>query len=151
MVALTLNLISHMHKALAQTTCEAYLNETWLQGVQFMININIKNLKNFEWEHWCGSLTLWEWTGMKTKVPEYSHTHFWVKRCTELLIDHHVVVCWIRWWGKLEVRPSKPKHAAGVWWEVLELFTLTSERPSHTSWKKVRGMKPKYTVFKKFE
>ena len=42
-----------------------------------------------------------------------------VKRGTELSTDHYLAVSWIRWWGKMPVRPGKPKHAVKVWWEHL--------------------------------
>ncbi len=32
-----------------------------------------------------------------------------VKRAAELLTDHHLVVSWIRWRGRLPDRPGKPK------------------------------------------
>uniref|UniRef100_A0AAR2JPA7 Endonuclease/exonuclease/phosphatase domain-containing protein n=1 Tax=Pygocentrus nattereri TaxID=42514 RepID=A0AAR2JPA7_PYGNA len=42
-----------------------------------------------------------------------------VKRGAELSTDHHLVVSWIRWWGKMPVRPGKPKRIVRVCWERL--------------------------------
>uniref|UniRef100_A0AAR2KE64 Endonuclease/exonuclease/phosphatase domain-containing protein n=1 Tax=Pygocentrus nattereri TaxID=42514 RepID=A0AAR2KE64_PYGNA len=42
-----------------------------------------------------------------------------VKRGAELSTDHHLVVSWIRWWGKMPVRPGKPKCIVRVCWERL--------------------------------
>ena len=33
-----------------------------------------------------------------------------VKRGAELSTDHHLVVSWISWWGRLPDRPGKPKQ-----------------------------------------
>lgn len=37
-----------------------------------------------------------------------------VKRGVTLSADHHMVVSWIRWWGKLPDQPGKPKHLLRV-------------------------------------
>ncbi|XP_057694822.1 uncharacterized protein LOC130917441 [Corythoichthys intestinalis] len=42
-----------------------------------------------------------------------------VKRGAELSTDHHLVVCWLRWWGKMLVRPGRPKRIVRVCWERL--------------------------------
>ncbi len=39
--------------------------------------------------------------------------------------DHHLVVSWIRWWGRLLDRPGKPRYVARVNWECL------AEAPVH--------------------
>ena len=42
-----------------------------------------------------------------------------VKRGAELSTDHHLVVSWIRWRGRLPDRPGKPKRVVRVNWERL--------------------------------
>ncbi|MDG2555341.1 reverse transcriptase domain-containing protein [Vibrio parahaemolyticus] len=42
-----------------------------------------------------------------------------VKRGAELSTDHHLVVSWIRWWGKTPRRPGRPKRTVRVCWERL--------------------------------
>uniref|UniRef100_A0A8C6Q6A0 Reverse transcriptase domain-containing protein n=1 Tax=Nothobranchius furzeri TaxID=105023 RepID=A0A8C6Q6A0_NOTFU len=42
-----------------------------------------------------------------------------VKRGAELSTDHHLVVSWIRWQGKMPRRPGRPKHIVRVCWEHL--------------------------------
>ncbi|XP_070409512.1 uncharacterized protein [Nothobranchius furzeri] len=42
-----------------------------------------------------------------------------VKRGTELSTDHHLVVSWIRWQGKMPRRPGRPKRIVKVCWEHL--------------------------------
>ena len=42
-----------------------------------------------------------------------------VKRGAELSTDHHLVVSWIRWQGRLPDRPGKPKRVVRVNWERL--------------------------------
>lgn len=37
-----------------------------------------------------------------------------VKRGALLSIDHHLVVSWVRWWGRMLDRPSKPEHVVRV-------------------------------------
>ena len=39
-----------------------------------------------------------------------------VKRGAELSTDHHLVVSWIRWWGRLPDRPDEPKRVVRVNW-----------------------------------
>uniref|UniRef100_A0A8C6K918 Endonuclease/exonuclease/phosphatase domain-containing protein n=1 Tax=Nothobranchius furzeri TaxID=105023 RepID=A0A8C6K918_NOTFU len=41
------------------------------------------------------------------------------KRGTELSTDHHLVVSWIRWQGKMLRRPGRPKRIVRVCWERL--------------------------------
>ena len=43
-----------------------------------------------------------------------------VKSGAELSTDHHLVVSWVRWKGKLLDRPGKPKHVVRVNWERLD-------------------------------
>ena len=49
--------------------------------------------------------------------PHVSDT--WVKRGAELSTDHHLVVSWVRGWGKTLDRPRKPKRVVRVNWERL--------------------------------
>lgn len=42
-----------------------------------------------------------------------------VKRGAELSTDHHLVVSWIRWWGKTPRGPGRPKRTVRVCWERL--------------------------------
>ncbi|KAI3353866.1 hypothetical protein L3Q82_005074 [Scortum barcoo] len=42
-----------------------------------------------------------------------------VKRGAELSTDHHLVVGWIRWWGRMLGRPGGPKQIVRVCWECL--------------------------------
>jgi len=42
-----------------------------------------------------------------------------VKRGAELSTDHHLVVSWIRWCGRLPDRPGKPKRVERVNWKCL--------------------------------
>lgn len=41
----------------------------------------------------------------------------WVKKGAELSTDHHLVVSWIRCFGRLQDRPGKPKRVVRVSWE----------------------------------
>ncbi|TWW59961.1 R2 Retrovirus-related Pol polyprotein from type I retrotransposable element [Takifugu flavidus] len=42
-----------------------------------------------------------------------------VKRGAELSTDHHLVVSWLRWWGRMPDRPGRPKRVVRVCWERL--------------------------------
>ncbi|TWW78306.1 hypothetical protein D4764_11G0004270 [Takifugu flavidus] len=42
-----------------------------------------------------------------------------VKRGAELSPDHHLVVSWLRWWGRMPDRPGRPKRVVRVCWERL--------------------------------
>ncbi|TWW77428.1 hypothetical protein D4764_12G0008180 [Takifugu flavidus] len=42
-----------------------------------------------------------------------------VKRGAELSTDHHLVVSWLRWWGRMPDRPGRPKCVVRVCWERL--------------------------------
>ncbi|TWW80198.1 hypothetical protein D4764_01G0000130 [Takifugu flavidus] len=42
-----------------------------------------------------------------------------VKRGAELSTDHHLVVSWLRWWGRMPDRPDRPKRIVRVCWERL--------------------------------
>ncbi len=43
----------------------------------------------------------------------------WVRRGAELSTDHHLVVSWIRWWGRKLDRLGRPKRTVRVCWERL--------------------------------
>uniref|UniRef100_A0A3B3RMM6 Inter-alpha-trypsin inhibitor heavy chain 3b, tandem duplicate 1 n=1 Tax=Paramormyrops kingsleyae TaxID=1676925 RepID=A0A3B3RMM6_9TELE len=59
------------------------------------------------------------------------------KRGAELSTDHHLVVGWLRWWGRKPVRPGRPKRIVRVCWEHLaesrqrefQLLPLAELRP----------------------
>lgn len=61
----------------------------------------------------------------------------WVKRLMDLSNDHHQVVCYLQWWGKMPMRTGRPKELLSVcfWqnqaWEVAS--TLTTNRALPTS------------------
>ena len=40
-----------------------------------------------------------------------------VKRGAELSTDHHLVVSWLRWLGRMPIRPGRPKCIVRVCWE----------------------------------
>lgn len=42
-----------------------------------------------------------------------------VKMGSELSTDHHLMVRWSRWWGKLLDRLGRPKHIMRICWECL--------------------------------
>ncbi|TWW65115.1 R2 Retrovirus-related Pol polyprotein from type I retrotransposable element [Takifugu flavidus] len=42
-----------------------------------------------------------------------------VKRGAELSTDHHLVVSWLLWWGRMPDRPGRPKRVVRVCWERL--------------------------------
>ena len=54
-----------------------------------------------------------------------------VKRGAELSTDHHLVVSWVRWWGKPLDRPGKPKRIVRVNWERLEEASVQAAFNSH--------------------
>ena len=54
-----------------------------------------------------------------------------VKRGAELSTDHHLVVCWLRWWGKMPVRPGRPKRIVRVCWERLAESPVRRSFNSH--------------------
>nr|XP_049618290.1 E3 SUMO-protein ligase PIAS2 isoform X1 [Syngnathus scovelli]XP_049618292.1 E3 SUMO-protein ligase PIAS2 isoform X1 [Syngnathus scovelli]XP_049618293.1 E3 SUMO-protein ligase PIAS2 isoform X1 [Syngnathus scovelli] len=54
-----------------------------------------------------------------------------VKRGAELSTDHHLVVVWLRWWGKMPVRPGRPKRSARVCWERLAESPVRKSFNSH--------------------
>ena len=58
----------------------------------------------------------------------------WVKRGAELLADHHLVVSWIRWWGRKPDRPGRPKRGVRVCWERLAEEPVKIDSKSHL-WK----------------
>uniref|UniRef100_A0AAQ4NW66 Endonuclease/exonuclease/phosphatase domain-containing protein n=1 Tax=Gasterosteus aculeatus aculeatus TaxID=481459 RepID=A0AAQ4NW66_GASAC len=57
-----------------------------------------------------------------------------VKRGAELSTDHHLVVSWVRGWGKTRDRPGKPKRVVRVNWERLEEAPVQKIFNSHLSW-----------------
>ena len=54
-----------------------------------------------------------------------------VKRGVELSTDHHLVVSWVRWKGKLLDRTGKPKHVVQVNWEHLNEARVRETFNSH--------------------
>uniref|UniRef100_A0A8C6LNK6 Endonuclease/exonuclease/phosphatase domain-containing protein n=1 Tax=Nothobranchius furzeri TaxID=105023 RepID=A0A8C6LNK6_NOTFU len=54
-----------------------------------------------------------------------------VKRWAELSTDHYLVVSWLRWWGRMPVRPGRPKRIARVCWECLAEYPVRRSFNSH--------------------
>ncbi|TWW77340.1 hypothetical protein D4764_12G0007300 [Takifugu flavidus] len=54
-----------------------------------------------------------------------------VKRGAELSTDHHPVVSWLRWWGRMPDRPGRPKHIVRVCWECLAESPIRRSFNSH--------------------
>uniref|UniRef100_A0A8C6PJP1 Endonuclease/exonuclease/phosphatase domain-containing protein n=1 Tax=Nothobranchius furzeri TaxID=105023 RepID=A0A8C6PJP1_NOTFU len=54
-----------------------------------------------------------------------------VKRGAELSTDHHLVVIWIRWQGKMPCRPGRPKRIVRVCWERLAEEPVKTDFNSH--------------------
>uniref|UniRef100_A0A8C6KS93 Endonuclease/exonuclease/phosphatase domain-containing protein n=1 Tax=Nothobranchius furzeri TaxID=105023 RepID=A0A8C6KS93_NOTFU len=54
-----------------------------------------------------------------------------VKRGAELSTDHYLVVSWLRWWGRMPVRPGRPKRIARVCWERLAESPVRRSFNSH--------------------
>ncbi|TKS65443.1 putative 149 kDa protein ORF 2 [Collichthys lucidus] len=54
-----------------------------------------------------------------------------VKRGAELSTDHHLVVSWLRWWGRMAVRPGRPKRSVRVCWERLAESPVRKSFNSH--------------------
>nr|XP_054599407.1 uncharacterized protein LOC129163984 isoform X1 [Nothobranchius furzeri] len=54
-----------------------------------------------------------------------------VKRGAELSTDHYLVVSWLRWWGRMPVRPDRPKRIARVCWECLAESPVRRSFNSH--------------------
>ncbi|TWW69277.1 hypothetical protein D4764_18G0000830 [Takifugu flavidus] len=54
-----------------------------------------------------------------------------VKRGAELSTDHHLVVSWLRWWGRMPDRPGRPKRIVRVCWERLAEFPVRRSFSSH--------------------
>ena len=54
-----------------------------------------------------------------------------VKRGAELSTDHHLVVGWLRWWGRMPVRPGRPKRIVRVCWERLAESPVRRSFNSH--------------------
>ena len=79
-----------------------------------------------------------------------------VKRGAELSTDHHLVVSWVRWKGKLLDRPGKPKRVVWVNWEHLDGAPVRETFNSHL-WRSffcipvaVGDMEPEWAMFKAF-
>ncbi|KAK0133440.1 LINE-1 reverse transcriptase [Merluccius polli] len=53
------------------------------------------------------------------------------KRGAELSTDHHLVVSWLRWWGRMQVRPGRPKRIVRVCWERLAESPVRESFNSH--------------------
>uniref|UniRef100_A0A8C5FFM2 Endonuclease/exonuclease/phosphatase domain-containing protein n=1 Tax=Gadus morhua TaxID=8049 RepID=A0A8C5FFM2_GADMO len=77
-----------------------------------------------------------------------------VKRGAELSSDHHLVVSWIREWGKFLDRPGKPKGVVRVNWERLEEANVLGIFNSHLRLSfsgipvEVGDIEPEWAVFK---
>uniref|UniRef100_A0A8D3BKF5 Endonuclease/exonuclease/phosphatase domain-containing protein n=1 Tax=Scophthalmus maximus TaxID=52904 RepID=A0A8D3BKF5_SCOMX len=77
-----------------------------------------------------------------------------VKRGAELSTDHHLVVSWIRGWGKTLDRPGKPKRVVRVNWERLEEAPIQEIFNSHLRRSfsgipvEVGGIEPEWEMFK---
>ncbi|TWW69209.1 hypothetical protein D4764_18G0000150 [Takifugu flavidus] len=54
-----------------------------------------------------------------------------VKRGAELSTDHHLVVSWLRWWGRMPDRPGMPKRVVRVCWERLAESPVRRSFNSH--------------------
>ncbi|TWW71602.1 hypothetical protein D4764_16G0000990, partial [Takifugu flavidus] len=54
-----------------------------------------------------------------------------VKRGAELSTDHHLVVSWLRWWGRMPDRPGRPKRIVRVCWERLAESPVRRSFNSH--------------------
>uniref|UniRef100_A0A8D2ZX27 Endonuclease/exonuclease/phosphatase domain-containing protein n=1 Tax=Scophthalmus maximus TaxID=52904 RepID=A0A8D2ZX27_SCOMX len=77
-----------------------------------------------------------------------------VKRGAELSTDHHLVVSWIRGWGKTLDRPGKPKRVVRVNWERLEeapfqeIFNSHLRRSFSEIPVEVGGIEPEWEMLK---
>ena len=77
-----------------------------------------------------------------------------VKRGTELSTDHHLVVSWVRGWGKTLDRPGKLKRVVRVNWErleeapVREIFNSHLRRSFSGIPVEVGGIEPEWAMFK---
>ncbi|TWW62709.1 hypothetical protein D4764_04G0013560 [Takifugu flavidus] len=49
----------------------------------------------------------------------------------ELSTDHHLVVSWLRWWGRMPDRPGRPKRIVRVCWECLAESPVRRSFNSH--------------------
>ncbi|TWW74534.1 hypothetical protein D4764_14G0005370, partial [Takifugu flavidus] len=54
-----------------------------------------------------------------------------VKRGAELSTDHHLVVSWLQWWGRMPDRPGRPKRIVRVCWEGLAESPVRRSFNSH--------------------
>ncbi|TWW62757.1 hypothetical protein D4764_04G0014040 [Takifugu flavidus] len=54
-----------------------------------------------------------------------------VKRGAELSTDHHLVVSWLRWWGRMLDRSGRPKRIVRVYWECLAESPVRRSFNSH--------------------
>ncbi|TWW81097.1 hypothetical protein D4764_01G0009120 [Takifugu flavidus] len=54
-----------------------------------------------------------------------------VKRGVELSTNHHLVVSWLRWWGRMPDRPGRPKRVVRVCWECLAESPVRRSFNSH--------------------
>ncbi|KAK0139279.1 LINE-1 reverse transcriptase [Merluccius polli] len=55
----------------------------------------------------------------------------WAKRGAKLSTDHHLVVSWLQWWGRMPVRPGRPKRIVRVCWEHLAESPVRESFNSH--------------------
>ncbi|TWW53113.1 R2 Retrovirus-related Pol polyprotein from type I retrotransposable element [Takifugu flavidus] len=54
-----------------------------------------------------------------------------VKRGAERSTDHHLVVSWLRWWGRMPDRPGRPNRTVRVCWERLAESPIRRSFSSH--------------------
>ncbi|XP_077956447.1 uncharacterized protein LOC120824534 [Gasterosteus aculeatus] len=77
-----------------------------------------------------------------------------VKRGAELSTDHHLVVSWVRGWGKTRDRPGNPKRVVRVNWERLEEAPVQKIFNSHLRRSfshipvEVGDIEPEWSMFK---
>jgi len=77
-----------------------------------------------------------------------------VKRGAELSTDHHLVVSWIRWRGRLPDRPGTPKRVVRVNWErlveapVRKVFNSHLRKNFSCILGKVGDMDPEWAMFR---
>ncbi|TWW61080.1 hypothetical protein D4764_05G0011700 [Takifugu flavidus] len=68
-----------------------------------------------------------------------------VKRGAELSTDHHLVVSWLRLWGRMLDRPGRPKPVGRVCWERLAESPVRRSFNSHL---RERDIESEWTMFR---